>query len=105
MLDSAIRTLVAASRVPIVAAAFFEHKVQIWNWSTGEQLSEFDTVFSFGGHRLALSPSGDTCVAANWNKGKRGGLVCYAVPSGQTIWHRPDIRHTQGLRFSVPADA
>jgi len=68
MRNSAIRTLIAAARKPIVAAAFVEHTVQIWNWSTGEQLSEFDTVFQHGGHRLALNPGADSCVAASWKK-------------------------------------
>ena len=105
MRDSAIRHLVAASGAPIVAAALFERTVQIWNWHTGEQLSEFDTVLDFGGKRLALNPSGDSCVAASWKKGKRDGVACYDTQSGHAIWSRPDLRHVQGLRFSPLGDA
>jgi hypothetical protein len=105
MRGSAIRTLIAAGRAPIIAAALFERTVQIWDWNLGERIAEFDTVFEHGGHRLALNPKGDCCVAASWKKGKRGGVVCYEARSGDTIWHRPDLRRVQGLRFSVSGDA
>jgi hypothetical protein len=75
MRKSAIRALTAAAGAPIVAGAFVEHTVQIWNWNTGEQMSELDTVFQYGGHRPALNPSGDSCVAASWKKGKRDGVA------------------------------
>ena len=105
MLDSAIRTLIAAGRAPIIAAALVQRTVQIWDWKLGERISEFDTVYEHGGHRLTLSPTGDSCVAASWKKGKHGGVACYETQSGNTIWHRSDIPRVQGLRFSVAGDA
>jgi hypothetical protein len=105
MRDSAIRTVVVASRAPVAVAASVEHLVQVWNWNSGERLSEFETVFEHGGHRLAINPTGSCCVAASWRKGKRNGVACYDILSGQTIWHRLDLRQVQGLRFSVVGDA
>lgn len=67
-------------------------------------VSDFDTVFSFGGNRLALDASGERCVAAGWTGGQRGGVACYEATTGKLIWHRPDLRQTQRLRFAV-ADA
>ena len=55
-----------AHKAPRVAAALFERTVQLWDVRTAQQLSQFETVFSFGGRRLALSPYGDLCVAAGW---------------------------------------
>ena len=79
--------------------------VQVWNWETGERLDVFDSVFESGGRRLALDPGGSVCAAADWKKGKQGGVACYAAMSGATIWHRTDIRRVQGLRFSARGDS
>jgi hypothetical protein len=105
MQGSAIRTIRTARNAPIAATAFFERTVQIWDWKTGDRLSELDTVFYFGGYRLTVSPAGETCIAANWKKGQRGGVACYETRSGRKIWHRTDLRQVQGLRFSSQDDA
>jgi hypothetical protein len=104
MRDSAIRTTVAARSAPIAAAALFKRTVQIWNWNTGQRLSEIETVFDFGGHRLTISPTGDTVFAASWKKGKKGGVACYDSRSGEQIWQRTDLRQVGGLRFSAQSD-
>ena len=104
MLDSAIRTISIARSSPIAAAAYFERKVQIWNFATAELISELDTVFEFGGHRLAVSPRGDCCVAASFRAGPNGGVVCYEARSGRIVWQRADLRGVQGVRFSAMDD-
>jgi len=104
MRKSAIRTLTAAARTPIIAAAHFERTVQIWDLEKGRRLSEFDTVFDYGGNRLALDPAGGVCVAASWKKGKRGGVAAYDAQSGRVLWHRHD-RGSPGLRFSASGTA
>ena len=100
MRASAIRELTASRQSPRIAAAAFERMVQIWDLSAGEKVAEFDTVFSFGGRRLALDPSGKLCVAAGWTRGLRGGVACYEAVSGTLRWHRTDLRQTQRVRFS-----
>ena len=105
MLDSAIRTISIARRSPVAAAALFEKKVQIWNLANAELVSELDTVFEFGGHRLTLSPTGEYCVAARFRAGQNGGVVCYETGSGRKIWHRADLRRVQGVRFSAANEA
>ena len=105
MLDSAIRTISIARRSPIAAAAHFEKKVQIWNLANAALVSELDTVFQFGGHRLTLSPTGEYCVAARFRAGQNGGVVCYETRSGRKIWHRADLRRVQGVRFSAANEA
>jgi hypothetical protein len=105
MLDSAIRTISIARRSPIASAALFEKKVQIWNLANAELISELDTVFEFGGHRLTLSPTGEYCVAASFHAGQNGGVVCYETRSGRIIWHRADLRQVQGVRFSAANEA
>jgi hypothetical protein len=98
---------VAARSAPIVSVAsytgidpIFRGAAQIWNWSSGERLSEFTTVFDgFGRH--SISPNGELYVCANWRKGKNGGVACYNTSSGEKIWHRQDLRQVQGIRFSA----
>lgn len=87
-----------------MAAAFVEQTIQIWDLRSAERLSEFDSVYRFGGHRITMSPTGKTCVAAAWGTGSHGGVACYDAISGWTIWHRNDIRHTQNVRFSSKGD-
>lgn len=67
MWASAIRQLAAARNAPRVAAAFNEHTIQLWDLHTAELRSQFNTVFEFGGHRVALNPTGELCVAAAWS--------------------------------------
>jgi hypothetical protein len=93
----------AARNAPVIAAAGDEGKVQIWNFDTGERLSEFVTVCD-DGSRLALSATGETLIAANWRKGKRAGVACYETGSGKPIWHRPDLRQVQHMKFSAQGD-
>jgi outer membrane protein assembly factor BamB len=101
-LGSAIRELAAARNAPRVAAAFFKRSAQIWDLRTFGRLSEFESVFDFGGgNRIALNPTGESCVAAGWTKGSRGGVACYDALAGSILWHRTDIRHTQFVRFSA----
>jgi hypothetical protein len=98
---SAIRELAAARNVPRIAAAFNERTIQIWDLAKSERLSEFDSIFNFGGgDRLALSSTGESCVAAGWSKGVRGGVACYEAITGVPLWHRTDIKQTQFVRFS-----
>ena len=105
MWASAIRQLAAARNAPRVAAAFNEHTIQLWDLHTAELRSQFNTVFEFVGHRVALNPTGGLCVAAAWSMGKRGGVACYDALTGSRIWHRTDIRRTQRLRFSCEGES
>lgn len=96
MRDSAIRHLVACDKSSLVAAAFFESTVQIWNWDQSRQVGEFETILDFGGRRLALAADGLICVAASWTR----GLAAYSVPNGDCLWRRPDLAEAQLLTLS-----
>ena len=100
MRASAIRELAASRNATKAAAAFFDKTVQIWGLTTRERITEFETVFVFGGRRLALDAAGQKCVTAGWGQGKRGGVACYEADTGKVIWHRQDLRQTQRVWFS-----
>ncbi len=95
---------VTARCAPIASVTEFNgtarESAQVWNWRTGERMSEFPTVFD-GMNRHAMSPSGEFYVTANWRKGKNGGVACYNTRTGSKIWHRQDLRQVQGIRFSA----
>jgi hypothetical protein len=102
--------IVTARSAPIVSAAshtgiypFFKGTARIWNWRTGEHLSEFPTVYD-GMSRHALSPDGEFYIAANWRKGKDAGVACYCTRTGERIWHQSGLRQVQGIRFSAQGD-
>jgi len=102
MQGSAIRHLAISDESAIVAAAFADAIVQMWSWRTGEKLGEFKTVLDFGGHRLALTPDGKTCIAASYQRRRKGrrGLAAYSIPDGAVLWLREDIPHIQSVRIS-----
>ena len=91
MRKSAIRHLAITDEPAIVAAAFFESKVQIWSWKTSQQIGEFETILDFGGRRLALSPDGRICITGSYSR----GLAAYSIPDGRLLWHRRDLRKLQ----------
>ena len=102
MLASSIRHLAITDECPVVAAALFEKRVQIWSWKTGKQLGEFQTMLDFGGKRLALTPDGAVCIVGAWGQPGSGprGLAAYSVPDGKLIWNREEIRHIQYVKVS-----
>ena len=87
-----IRHLAAASTADRVAAARFESLVSIWDLERRERLSTFETVLSYGGQRLALTPDGTACIAGAFH---RHGVACYAAADGRMRWQRRDIKRVQ----------
>jgi hypothetical protein len=81
MQGSAIRELALSEESGLLAAAFFDKRIQIWSWKTGELLGDFKTVYSFGGHRLLLTADGSICIAAGWGR----GLAAYSAPDGTLL--------------------
>ena len=78
----------------ILAAALFEHTVLLWNTTTGDCISQFETVLDFGGIRLALSEAESACLAAAYYV---HGLACYDTPSGALRWQRCDLKKVQQI--------
>jgi hypothetical protein len=91
MQGSVIRHLAISDEQSIVAAALFERTVQIWSWETQRLLGEFQSLLDFGGRRLALTKNGTICITGSWTS----GLAAFALPHGEALWHRKDIKHIQ----------
>lgn len=98
---SAINEMAASWASTRIAAALSERTVQIWDIRSGERIAEFDTVFSFGGRRLAIDASGECCVAAGFARGLFEGLACYQSSSGKVLWHRTDLDEISDVKFSL----
>jgi outer membrane protein assembly factor BamB len=96
MNESLIRQLAVPGSGIIIAGALFEHHVMLFDLHTGRLTSRFDTIVDFGGKRLAIDSQGAVCVAAGWTK----GVAAYRATSGETLWHRKDLRHAQYLNVS-----
>ncbi|MGA8742002.1 MAG: PQQ-binding-like beta-propeller repeat protein [Terracidiphilus sp.] len=98
------KVILVARNSPVAVATVGElGKFEIWNPDTGEQLTEFDSVYDSCG-RLAISSNGERVIAANWRKGKKGGIACYDAASGSELWHRTDIGQIQHMEFSPKGD-
>src|ERR1017187_2925002 len=100
-----MRKVVQAARdAPVVVATGTElGKLEIWNSDTGKYLTEFATVYD-GCARFTIDSSGERVIAANWRMGKKGGIACYDIASGEPIWHRTDIKQVQDMQFSLRED-
>jgi outer membrane protein assembly factor BamB len=98
---SAINEMAASRASNRIAAAFLERTVQVWDIESASRLAEFDTVFSFGGPRIAIDASGERCVAAGWTRGIFEGVACYQSSSGSVLWHRTDLNETSTVKFSL----
>ncbi len=95
MCRSAIRELAVSEESGLAAAAFFDRRIQIWSWRTGQQLGDFKTIYSFGLNSLVLTFDGAVCIVAGW----RRGLAAYSVPDGVLLWRgkREDGRNIQRI--------
>lgn len=100
MKASAIRYLSTCRLSHRLAAAFWRKTVQIWDLDQRELIGQFDTGRADGSNQLHLNPKGERGVVAAWGAGAKGGVVCYEIPTGKLIWHRADLRRSQGISFS-----
>lgn len=80
-----------------VAAGEFERTVQIWDLKSRKRISIFDTVLSYGGHRLAITGDGKVCIAGAYLV---EGVVAYSTTTGKIVWHRKDLKKVQRIRIS-----
>jgi outer membrane protein assembly factor BamB len=109
MSDSYVSKVLVSSKGVVVAIDIYDtissrHRMQTWDWQTGQMLAEFETVFD-GSSRLTISPAGDVLFAGNWKSGKKGGVAAYDATSGRLLWHRSDISETQSLHYSHSGEA
>src|SRR4029079_15018889 len=94
MQSSSIRHIATSPRGNYFAAAEFKSITSIWNIDNAEKLYEFPTVLDFGGSRLAITSDGTACIAGAYHV---NGIVCYALPSGNVLWQRKDLKKVQRI--------
>src|SRR6266568_4366554 len=100
--NSAIRQIATSYEGSVFAAADAERAVHIFTLDQPAEVTGFETIFEFGGQRLAISPGGTFCVTGAYN---RDGVALYETNGGSLIWHRKDLRGVQRLQFSRHEDA
>ncbi|NJK96866.1 MAG: hypothetical protein HC905_19870 [Bacteroidales bacterium] len=72
-----------------IALAEFEKEVQIFDIDSFQEISEFTSVLSFGGKRIAINKLGDICAWGAWS---RHGICGYNANSGELLWQRKDLK-------------
>lgn len=96
-----IRHLASSRFGDCVAAAEFEKHTHIWDARKKRHVISFATILDFGGNRLAISSDGALCVAASFEK---HGVACYSTDSGNELWRRADVHHSQHISFTKNDD-
>lgn len=91
-----IRHIATAFDIHLFVTAEFERFVSIWRIDNGEHQISFETILDFGGHRLAISPDGQLCVAGAYYI---HGISAYRTLDGSTIWNRKNLKKVQWLAF------
>jgi hypothetical protein len=81
----------------LFVAGEFERTAHVWSLGQAAPVADFDTVFDFGGRRLAML-TGDTpvVVAGAW---ARHGVCCYSL-TGERLWQnkaRTNVQHVTAL--------
>lgn len=71
-------------------------RVSYWRGVSAEPVATFQTVWSFGGRRLALGGDANepVAVSASW---ERHGVCAYNAATGALLWQRRDIKRVQHL--------
>jgi WD40 repeat protein len=83
-----------------IALAEFESRVQVFDLTEFEPVSEFDTILDFGGNRLAISGDGQYCICGSW---VRHGIIGYDANTGKQLWQRKDLKKVQNIQL-VPSN-
>jgi len=96
-LDSLVRDLASARSAALVAAAEFENNVGVWDVKSGSCIAKLDTIYDFGGRRLALSNDGRFCFTASYG---RSSVACYDVATASRKWLQKVLLKTQFISLS-----
>ena len=91
------RHLATSLNGDVLAFGEFKDSVHVFDLTTGNQISKFDTNLDFGGHRLAVSPNGLFCAIASYDDGS----VTLTDIHGDRLWHREDVEEIQTVKFSL----
>jgi len=102
MTGSAIREFAAARTVPLIAAAFFEGQVQIWDLGSRRMQGEFPIRFQAGSRSLVMHPHGTSIIAGLSRK--RGSIASHATPAGTAFWHRNNVEECGFFDFDPGGD-
>ena len=102
MVASAIREFAVSRSPQLLAAAYFEKIIQIWNPLTQKKINEFPTIYSFGARNLALSPDAKVLVVGRSTTS--GKVAAYSVPDGKKLWEQKLI-YPSRLKFTPSGDS
>jgi hypothetical protein len=76
-----------------------ETLIDVIDVASRRRVALHETIYSFGGKRLALADDTRHFIAASWGNPAGGGVACYDTMSGERIWWRRDLKAVQKLRF------
>jgi hypothetical protein len=96
MVGSAIREIAVARTVPLISAAFYEGRVQVWNLNSQRMEGDFP-IRKNGLKNLIMHPAGESIVSGF--SARRGTVIAYATSDGAILWRRDKIEEGGFLHF------
>lgn len=91
-----IREIATAHDGTHCATVDLEGRIWVWDLTDGSLVSKFKSCYSMGGRRLAITPDGTLCAAADYQE---NGIAAYCIGDGTLLWRRKDITKTQFLSY------
>lgn len=82
---------------PRLIGGYSDGRVAVCDVQSRQCVSAFDTIFEFGGHRLAIHPAGNVCAAASYD---RKTVALYNADSGDLLAQKKGFKETGGVLFS-----
>lgn len=82
-----------------------ESLVDVVDVETGKRVAIHETVYSFGGHRLAISDDLQHFIAGSWGNPKGGGVACYETLTGKCVWHNRTLSRPQYVAYERHSDS
>jgi hypothetical protein len=73
-----------------------ENTAHVLDVTRRTRMSSIHVIWDTGGSRIALNSAGTTLFTATFHK---GGVAAYALPGGEVLWHRDDLKGTQRLSY------
>jgi outer membrane protein assembly factor BamB len=78
--------------------------VEVLDLHKGVSRGVIETVFSFGGQRLAIADDTEHFLAGSWGNHRGGGVACYSTRSGELLWHNRTLGRPQLLNYVSSTD-
>jgi WD40 repeat protein len=80
----------------VIAKAWSEFKIDIFSGLNYELLSSLNTIYDFGGERIAISNDSKVIFVGSYHE----GIIAYDIETNQVVWKNLKIKSIQNIKVS-----